>query len=84
MTVRFHFKALGIEIDTEVSLETANKIALGAAGVAAGTAVMATGVALGSAKIVEIGGVISLASVTGTAAAVGLGQSSTSAQLTDS
>ena len=42
MGVPIRFKLFGVEVDTEISKETADKIAVGLAGVAAGTAVSQT------------------------------------------
>jgi len=72
--VPIRFKFFGVEVETEISSEMANKIACGLAGVAAGTAVMAVGFAVGNGEVIKAGGAIAVASVVGTAAAMGLEQ----------
>jgi hypothetical protein len=72
MTVPIRFKFWGVEVDTQISLDTANKIACGLACTVAGTAVMAAGAALGNSEVVKAGGAFALASAVGTAAVVGL------------
>jgi len=44
------------KVDTEISRETANKIAVGLAGVAAGTVVRAVGAAIGNGDVIKAGG----------------------------
>ena len=72
MTVPFRLKFFGIDVDTQVALDTANKIAIGMAGVAAGTAVIAAGAAIGNANVIKVGGGIAAAGALGTVAAIGL------------
>jgi hypothetical protein len=75
MTVPIRIWIPGIvEIETEISTDTANKIACGIAGVAAGMAVMAAGAAVRSSDTVKLGGTIAVGSILGVAAAIGLDQ----------
>ncbi len=72
MVVPIKVELWGMKFETSIDLETANKIACGLAGTAAGIAVMAAGTALRSNEAVKLGGSIAVTSVLGTVAAVGL------------
>jgi hypothetical protein len=73
MGIPIRFKFFGVEVDTEVSVDTANKIACGIAGVAAGTAVIVAGAAIGNGDVVKVGCGIAVGSALGAGAVIGLG-----------
>jgi len=72
MNVPLRVKVLGFELETTISQETANKIAVGLVGTVASVAVMAVGAACRNPTIVGIGGRMAVASISGAGIAVGV------------
>jgi hypothetical protein len=81
VTVPIRLEFFGVKVQTEICLETANKIACGLAGTAAGLAVIALGAAAGNINVMRLGTGITAASALGAATAAGLGKTAVQSQV---